>query len=61
MAVMKPQTATNKSTAPKEFEKEATYDFGKTVIVVDSVFRQGGASTINDILARLICADKDGI
>jgi len=45
----------------KEFEKESIYEFDKTVIIVDSVFRQGDAGTINDILRRLICAEVDGL
>jgi len=41
-----------------EFGKETTYNFEKTIIIVDSIFRKSG-QTINNILSRLIKADID--
>ena len=46
------------SAKPVEFETTATYQMGKTTIVVDSVFRQEGRD-INQILSRLILADVE--
>ena len=52
------KTQATASMKPTEFENENTYDLGKTVIVVDNVFRENGLN-INNILSRLIKADVE--
>lgn len=48
------QTKHSGKSVPKEHETHATYEIGKTKVIVNRVFRDNDGQTLNGILIRLI-------
>jgi hypothetical protein len=42
-----------------DFERTSTYQIGKTIAVVDCIFRQDGAETVKKIIEKLIKSDVE--
>lgn len=51
---MKVQTKRSDKSVPKEQETHATYEIGKTKVIVNRVFRDNDGQTLDGILIRLI-------
>ena len=57
MITTQKELSENSQTKRIDFETSSSYQVGNMIAVVDSVFRQNGAETVNTILEKLMISD----